>query len=212
MRSFFLFYTDCDLNDDDKNRGVREMNETRENAWQSLRRNVTSEVLLKHCLASEIAMRAYAEKFGQDVEYWGSVGLLHDVDFERFPHEHPHHAREILSAEGYSDAFIFDVESHCRVWDGDRSLLQKTLLAVDEMTGFIIACALVRPDRSLEHLEVKSVMKKMKDKGFARAVNRETLTQGAAEMGVDFTEHVAFLIQALATAVKQPEYQEIPLI
>lgn len=188
------------------------MTETREKAWVLLRRNVTSEVLLKHCLAVELAMRAYAEKFSGDVEYWGSVGLLHDVDFEKFPHDHPHHAREILSAEGYDDAFITDVESHSRVWEGNRSLLQKTLLAVDEMTGFIIACALVRPDRSLDNLEVKSVMKKMKDKAFARAVNRETLIQGASEMEIEMGEHVAFLIQALATGVKHPDYQEVPLI
>lgn len=188
------------------------MTETRQQAWTVLRKHVGSEVLLKHCLAVEIAMRAYAEKFGADVEYWGAVGLLHDVDFEKFPHDHPHHAREILTAEGYDDAMVIDVESHCRTWDGDRSQLQKTLLAVDEMTGFIIACALVRPDRSLDNLEVKSVLKKMKDKAFARAVNRDTLTGGAADMGVDFTEHTAFLIHALAVAVKQPEYQEIPLL
>ena len=90
--------------------------------------------------------------------------------------------------------------------------MQKTLLAVDEMTGFIIACALVRPDKSLDNLEVKSVLKKMKDKAFARAVNRETLTQGAAEMGVDFAEHVAYLTAALAAAVKNPDYQEVPLL
>lgn len=111
------------------------MTETRQKAWAELRKHVASEVLLKHCLAVEIAMRAYAEKFGEDVEYWGSVGLLHDVDFEKFPHEHPHHAREILSAAGYDDAFITDVESHCRVWEGERSMLQKTLLAVDEKIG-----------------------------------------------------------------------------
>ena len=188
------------------------MTETRAKAWTLLRRNVTSEVLLKHCLAVEIAMRAYAEKYEGDVEYWGAVGLLHDVDFEKFPHDHPHHAREILGAAGYDDAFITDVESHCRVWDGERSQLQKTLLAVDEMTGFIIACALVRPDRSLENLEVKSVLKKIKDKAFARAVNRETLTSGAAEMGVDFSEHVVFLTQALAAGVRHSDYQEVPLI
>lgn len=188
------------------------MTETRQKAWTLLRQHVNSEVLLKHCLAVEIAMRAYAEKFGGDVEYWGSVGLLHDVDFEEFPHDHPHHAREILSAEGYDDAFITDVESHSRMWATERSLLQKTLLAVDEMTGFLIACALVRPDRSLENLEVKSVMKKMKDKAFARAVNRETLTTGAADMGIEFAEHVAFLTGALAVAVRQPEYQEFPLV
>ncbi len=188
------------------------MSETRQKAWTLLRQHVNSEVLLKHCLAVEIAMRAYAQKFGGDVEYWGSVGLLHDVDFEEFPHDHPHHAREILSAEGYDDAFITDVESHSRMWTQERTPLQKTLLAVDEMTGFIIACALVRPDRNLENLEVKSVMKKMKDKAFARAVNRETLTTGAADMGIEFAEHLAFLTGALATAVRQPEYQEFPLV
>ena len=188
------------------------MTETRQIAWKLLREQVASEVLLKHCLAVEIAMRAYAEKFGEDIEYWGAIGLLHDVDFEKFPHEHPFHAREILSAEGYDDAFITHVESHNRMWEPERNQLQKTLLAVDEMTGFIIACALVRPDRSLDTLEVKSVMKKMKDKAFARAVNRETLTNGASEVGVEFTEHVAFLTQALAAAVKHPDYQEVPLI
>lgn len=188
------------------------MTETRQKAWKELRQHVSSEVLLKHCLAVEIAMRAYAGKFGGDPEYWGAVGLLHDVDFEKFPHDHPHHAREILSAVGYDDEFITNVESHSRVWEPARTQLQKTLLAVDEMTGFIIACALVRPDRSLDNLEVKSVMKKMKDKAFARAVNRETLTSGAADMGVDFAEHVAFLTQALAAAVKLPEYQELPLV
>ena len=188
------------------------MTETRQKAWTVLRKHVNSEVLLKHCLAVEIAMRAYAGKLGGDVEYWGAVGLLHDVDFEKFPHEHPYHAREILSGEGYDDAFITDVESHNRMWEPERTLLQKTLLAVDEMTGFIIACALVRPDRSLDNLEVKSVMKKMKDKAFARAVNRETLTAGAADMGIDFAEHADFLIHALAAAVRQPEYQEVPLL
>ena len=188
------------------------MTETRKKAWTLLRRYVNSEVLLKHCLAVEIAMRAYAARFGEDVEYWGSVGLLHDVDFEKFPHDHPNHAREILSAAGYDGAFITDVESHCREWSAERSMLQKTLLAVDELTGFIIACALVRPDHSLDNLEVKSVMKKIKDKAFARAVNRETLTDGAKEMNVDFAEHVSFVTKALATAVKEPEYQEYPLI
>ena len=188
------------------------MTETRQKAWDVLRKHVNSEVLLKHCLAVEIAMRAYAGKLGGDAEYWGAVGLLHDVDFEKFPHEHLLHSQEILSGEGYDAAFITDVESHNRMWEPERTLLQKTLLAVDEMTGFIIACALVRPDRSLDNLEVKSVMKKMKDKAFARAVNRETLTSSAADMGVEFNEHVEFLIQALAAAVKQPEYQEFPLI
>jgi predicted hydrolase (HD superfamily) len=188
------------------------MTETRKKAWELLRRHVQGEPLLKHCIATEIAMRAYGEKFGGDIEYWGAVGILHDVDFEKYPETHPFRTRELIASEGYDDAFITDVESHCRTWESERTLLQKTLLAVDEMTGFIIACALVRPDHSLDHLEVKSVLKKMKDKAFARAVNRETLTEGAKDMGMDFNEHVAFLIQALAAATKQPEYREIPLI
>lgn len=181
-------------------------------AWEVLKQHVTSDVLLRHCLAVEIAMRAYGEKFGQDREYWGAIGLLHDVDFEKFPDDHPHHARELLSEAGYSDQFIIDVESHARNWENERSLLQKTLLALDEMTGFIIACALVRPDRSLANLEVKSVVKKMKDKAFARAVNRDTLLESAALLEVDMKEHIAFVTQALAEAVDKPEYQEIPLL
>ncbi|MDR3565107.1 MAG: HD domain-containing protein [Negativicutes bacterium] len=184
----------------------------RQEVWQVLRQHVTSEVLLKHCLAVEIAMRAYAAKFGEDVDYWGAVGLLHDVDFDKFPHEHPHHAREILSAHGYDEQFIANVESHARDWSGERTLLQKTLLALDELTGFVIACALVRPDKSLDNLEVKSVVKKMKDKAFARAVNRDTLISGAAEMGVDMSEHIQFVVQALAAAARSPEYQELPLV
>jgi len=184
----------------------------RQVVWQVLRQHVTSEVLLKHCLAVEIAMRAYAAKFGEDVDYWGAVGLLHDVDFDKFPHDHPHHAREILTAHGYDEQFITDVESHARDWASPRTRLQKTLLALDELTGFIIACALVRPDKNLDNLEVKSVLKKMKDKGFARAVNRETLTSGATEMEVDLNEHIEFVTKALAAAVKSPMYQELPLV
>jgi len=185
---------------------------TREEAWQVLKRHVTSEALLRHCLSVEIAMRAYAAKFGQDVEYWGTVGLLHDIDFEKYPEEHPGHAREILAAHGFDDEFITDVESHARDWDRERTLVQKTLLALDELTGFVIACALVRPDKSLDHLEVKSVRKKMKDKAFARAVNRETITEAAAAMGVDMDEHVRLVIDALAAAAGAPEYQEVPII
>ena len=187
---------------------------SREAALAALREYNKEPFHILHGLTVEGVMRWYANElgYGEDADFWATVGLLHDVDFEKFPHDHPHHAREILMAEGYDDTMVIDVESHCRTWESGRSQLQKTLLAVDEMTGFIIACALVRPDRSLDNLEVKSVLKKMKDKAFARAVNRDTLTGGAADMGVDFAEHVAFLTQALAMAVKQPEYQEIPLL
>ena len=184
----------------------------REKAWAVLRSQVTGEVLLKHCLAVEIAMRAYAVKFGEDPEFWGAVGLLHDVDFEKYPDDHPNHAREILLAAGYNEAFVLHVESHAREWQQERTLLEKTLLAVDELTGFVIACALVRPDKSLDNLEIKSIMKKMKDKAFARAVNRETMRDSAQDLGVEFQEHAAFVAAALAAAVKLPEYQEYPLV
>ncbi len=187
------------------------MDISREKAWETLNRHVASPVLLKHCLAVEVAMRAYAEKFGEDSEYWGAVGLLHDVDFEKYPDDHPTHAREILQEHGYDAEMATHVESHARDWPGERTLLQKTLLAVDELTGFIIACALVRPDKSLDNLEVKSVMKKMKDKAFAKAVNRETILISADDMGVDLKEHIAFVTRALAAAVKQPEYQYLAL-
>ena len=184
----------------------------REELWKILRQNVTSEVLLKHSLAVEIAMRAYARKYGEDVEYWGAVGLLHDIDFEKYPDDHPNHAPEILKSYGFDEQFVTDVISHAREWDKQRSQLQKTLLAVDEMTGFVIACALVRPDKSLSNLEVKSVVKKMKDKAFARAVNRETIISSAQAMGVELADHIGFVTEALALASEQPEYKEIPLV
>jgi putative nucleotidyltransferase with HDIG domain len=181
----------------------------RKELWPILRQHVHSDVLLKHSLAVETAMRAYAGKFGEDVDYWGAVGLLHDIDFDKYPDDHPNHAREILAAHGFGDAFITDVESHARDWAGERSMLQKTLLALDELTGFIIACALVRPDKSLANVEVKSVLKKMKDKAFARAVTRDTIPAGAAAMGVDFAEHVDFVRTALASANGKTE---LPLV
>lgn len=188
------------------------MNVTRLEALQILRQHVAGESLQKHCIAVEIAMRAYAEKFGEDVEYWGAVGLLHDVDFEKYPEEHPLHAHEILSSHGFDEEFIINVESHARDWNKDRNMLQKTLLAVDELTGFVIACALVRPDKNLDNVETKSVMKKMKDKAFARAVNRETIINSAQDMGVELKEHIEFVTKALATAMHQPEYQDLPLV
>ncbi len=177
-----------------------------------LQQYVKQEALLKHCVAVEIAMRAYARRFGEDEAYWGAVGLLHDIDFEQYPDDHPHHAREILGAAGFDEAFIVDVESHARDWPKERSLLQKALLSVDEMTGFVIACALVRPDRSLNTLEVKSVKKKLKDKAFARAVNRETLMESALQLGIPLEDHIAFVTQALAEAVEQPTYAPYQLV
>lgn len=174
------------------------MDTSREKAWSILTQHVQEKTLLNHCLAVEAAMRAYAAKYGEDVEYWGAVGLLHDVDFEKYPEEHPGNAGNMLKPHGYTDEFIIDIESHARDWEPERSLLQKVLLGVDELTGFIIACALVRPDKSIANLQVKSVMKKMKDKAFARAVNRETLIQGAQMLEVELQEHIEFVAAALA--------------
>lgn len=185
----------------------------REKVWQILKEHVQQPHLLRHCLSVEISMRAYANKFGEDEAYWGAIGLLHDIDFEKFPTEHPHHAKEILSPYGYPEQFIEDIESHCRGEDRERErLIQKVLVAVDEMPGFILACALVRPDKSLDSLEVKSVKKKMKDKAFAKAVNRETLMKTAEALDISLDEHIAFLIEALKQAAKKEEYQEVPLI
>jgi len=174
------------------------MDTSRVKAWSILTTHVHEKPLLNHCQAVEIAMRAYAEKYGEDVEYWGAVGLLHDVDFEKYPEEHPSHTGQILEPHGYTAEFITDIESHARDWVPERTLLQKVLLGVDELTGFIIACALVRPDKSIENLQIKSIMKKMKDKAFARAVNRETIVQGADMLGIELQEHIAFVTAALA--------------
>lgn len=173
------------------------MDTSRQKAWDILNEHVKENVLLNHCLAVEAAMRAYGEKFAGDMEYWGAVGLLHDVDFEKYPHEHPGNTGDLLRPHGYTEQFIIDIESHARDWVPERSLLQKTLLAVDELTGFVIACSLVRPDKNIGNVEVKSVMKKMKDKAFARAVNRETIIEGANLLGVELQEHIQFVIKAL---------------
>lgn len=185
----------------------------RKEVWRILKEHVNQTHLLRHSLSVEISMRAYAEKYGEDVEYWGAIGLLHDIDFEKYPQDHPVYSKEILSGYGYDEKFIENVQSHCRREEKERdTLLQKVLVSVDEMPGFILACALVRPDRSLENLEVKSVKKKMKDKAFAKAVNRETLIHTAEDLGITVDEHIEFLIKALKEAGQKEEYQEIPLI
>ena len=159
-----------------------------------------SDSLIKHMLAVEAAMRAYARKFGEDEAKWGTVGLLHDFDYERWPNppDHPLQGAAILKERGYSDEIIYAIKSHASyLTDCPRlSLLDKTLFACDELCGFITACALVRPNR-LEELEPKSVRKKMKQASFAAAVHREDITEGAAKLGVELDEHIAFCIVAL---------------
>jgi len=169
----------------------------REEAFQLLQEHVETKRILKHSLAVEAAMIAYAKKFDEDQAYWGLVGLLHDIDFEKYPEEHPMKSPEIFKANGFDEEFINTVLSHGSIVDVPRdSNIRKTLHAVDEMASFIIAIALMRPNK-LEGLKLKSVKKKMKDKAFARAVNREELTSSAEELGIDFAEHVDIIVNGL---------------
>lgn len=178
----------------------------RDDAMALLREYTKNENLIKHMLAVEAAMRAYARKYGEDEEMWGITGLLHDFDYERWPslEDHPLKGAEILQDKGYPEEVIYAIKSHNTLLGLPRkSLMDKTLFAVDELTGFITAVALVRPSKSLKEVEVKSVQKRMKDKAFARGVNREDIIQGAAELGVDLDEHIAFVIEAMRGIAKE---------
>jgi len=172
---------------------------TRDEALEILHEHVANENLRKHAYAVEAAMRAYARKFGEDEDYWGVVGLLHDFDWEIHPtlEEHPAKGAEILRARGADEPLVQDVLSHADHSGVPRdSLLRRALFAVDELTGFIVACSLVRPN-GIADLKAKSVRKKMKDKSFAAAVSREDLETGAAELGIDLAEHIDFVIAAM---------------
>ena len=164
-----------------------------------------SESLRKHMLAVEGAMRAYARKFGEDEERWGTTGLIHDFDYERFPNnahspteEHPSEGVRILRGKGYPEDILQAILGHAQYCNTPReSQMAKTLFAVDELTGLITATALVRPSKSVHEVEAKSVRKKMKDKAFARGVSRDDVINGAAELGVDLDEHITFVIESM---------------
>src|ERR1700722_2522233 len=173
---------------------------TREAAWKLLTEFTQSESLRKHALAVEACMRAYARKFSADEELWGTVGLIHDFDYEKYPtaQEHPYKGNEILKQRGYSDEICRAIMSHAEYTGVTRdTTLEKVLFACDELAGFITAAALVKPGKSLAEVEAKSVRKKMKDKAFARSVNRDDIVNGARDLGVDLDEHIAFCIDAL---------------
>jgi putative nucleotidyltransferase with HDIG domain len=174
---------------------------SREQAWDLLCEWTQSDSLRRHMLAVEAAMRAYAPRFDGDVELWGLTGLLHDLDYERYPsleNGHPRCALKELEARGYPPELVRAVASHATYLGVSRdSPMEKALFAVDELCGFLLACAYVRPE-GLVGMTPKSVKKKMKSPAFAAAVSREDMTQGAAELGVDFDEHLAFVIAALA--------------
>ncbi|HIF01467.1 MAG TPA: HDIG domain-containing protein [Planctomycetes bacterium] len=175
---------------------------TREDNLKLLHEYTTSESLIRHMLAVEVAVRAYAQKSGEDEEKWATVGLLHDFDYERWPNppDHPLKGSEILRERGYPEDVIYAIKSHADYLpDCPRvSRLDKTLYACDELCGFITACALIRPSR-LDGMKAKSVRKKMKQASFAAAVNRQDIVDGAADLGVELNEHIDFCIAAMQT-------------
>ena len=164
-----------------------------------------SESLRKHMLAVEGAMRAYAQKFGEDEERWGTTGLIHDFDYERFPNnshspteEHPSEGVRLLRSKGYPEDILQAILGHAHYTNTPReSKMAKTLFAVDELTGLITATALVRPTKSVHEVDARSVRKKMKDKAFARGVSREDVVNGATELGVELDEHITFVIASM---------------
>jgi predicted hydrolase (HD superfamily) len=164
-----------------------------------------SESLRKHMLAVEAAMRAYAAHFGEDAERWGLAGLVHDFDYERFPNaahsatdEHPAHGVRLLRERGWPDDILEAILGHATYSGVPRtSRMAKALFAVDELTGLITATALVRPSKSVHEVDARSVKKKMKDKAFARGVNRDDVVQGAQELGVELDTHIQFVIDAM---------------
>ena len=172
----------------------------REEAWALLSEYTQSESLRKHAIAVEAAVRHYARTFGEDEEAWGFVGLSHDFVYERWPdaENHPYRGVEILKEKGCPEFVLRAILSHADYTGVSReSRLEKTLYACDEMAGFVTAAALVRPSRSVLDLEASSVRKRMKDKAFARAVNRDDLVKGAEGLGVPLEEHIANVIEAM---------------
>ena len=178
---------------------------TRDEALDLMHEYTPSDALRRHMYAVEIAMRAYARKLGDDEEQWGLVGILHDFDYERYPNpelkaddEHPSWGVRLLRERDFPEESCQAILGHAAYTGVPRTTpLAKTLFAVDELCGFLVACALVRPSKSLTDLAVKSVKKKLKDKAFARGVSREDIQQGLEELGVTLEEHVTFLIEAL---------------
>jgi putative nucleotidyltransferase with HDIG domain len=176
------------------------MDMDREQAWALLTEHTKNENLIKHALAVEAAMRAYARKFGEDEERWGVTGLIHDFDYEQHPEipQHPTDGAPILRERGYPEEVVRAILGH-----GDHtgvprdSLMAKVLYSVDELTGFVTAVALVRPNKSVHEVKPSSVRKKMKDKSFARSVNRDEVVKGAEELGVELNDHIADVIEAM---------------
>lgn len=178
----------------------------RDQTIEFLRNHVKTEMLMKHLFTVEASMRGYARKFGEDEDRWGIAGLLHDFDWEicPTPEDHPNFGARILRDQGYPEDIIRAVLTH-----GDHtgipreSSMEHTLYAVDELSGFIRAVALVRPSKSLDDVTPRSVRRKMKDKGFARDVNRDDIVRGAEELGVDLDEHITFIVESMKPVAQQ---------
>ena len=178
----------------------------RESAWGLLCEYTPSESLRKHAMAVEACMRAYARKFGEDEDKWGVTGLVHDFDYERWPsrEDHPFRGNEILTKLGYPEDVRRAILSHADYSGVKRETpMEKALYACDELAGLITAAALVKPNKSLAEVDAKSIRKKMKDKAFARSVNREDIVNGAADLGVDLDEHITFCIEAMRGIAKE---------
>src|SRR5579875_3199353 len=182
------------------------MEKTRAEAWDLMTAHTQSESLRRHMMAVEAAMREYARRFGANEERWAVTGLLHDFDYEQHPNpnatddpdEHPLFGARILEEQGYPEDVIYAIKAHADYLHLPRiTPMDKTLYAVDELSGLITAAALVRPDKSIFQLEPRSVRKKMKDKAFARGGNREDVIRGAEDLGVDLDEHIAAVIEAM---------------
>jgi predicted hydrolase (HD superfamily) len=181
----------------------------RAEAWELLCEYTKGDSLRKHALAVEAAMRACSKRYNEgsaDEDEWGLVGLLHDFDYEMFPSadQHPFTGSNILCGRGYSDRFIRAIMGHATYTGVPRDTdMARALFATDELCGFLVACALVRPSRSLDDMEVSSVKKKLKDKAFARSVNRDDIKQGVEELGVNIDDHIRFVIDALRPVQKE---------
>lgn len=184
----------------------------REDIWKLVCQYTENEQLRKHMLAVEAAMKFYARKYGEDEVVWGNIGLIHDFDYDKYPDRHPFYGLELLTKEGFPEDFLYTIRSHADYGDansanmGDREpaprthLMDKALYAVDELTGLIMAVAYVRPSKKLDDVELSSVKKKYKDKGFARGAKREDIERGAQELGLPLDEHMQNVLTALKEA------------
>ena len=179
---------------------------TRADAWALVTEYTQSESLRRHMLAVEAAMHAYARRWGEDEELWGVTGLIHDFDYEIHPDadSHPHEGAPILRARGFPEVVVRAILSHADYLDVPRaSRMEKTLYAVDELSGFISAVALVRPSKAVADVTPSAVRKKMKDKAFAKAVSREDIVHGAEDLGVDFDEHIQVVVGAMTEIAEE---------